>query len=353
MPKTTDKKPTITEVAYRAGVSKSTVSAVLNNRMPVAEATRRDVMRAMEELGYRPTPSARRSFRPAPGKMIGFIVKESGNPYYAEIVSGIEEVAGARGYLVATVSSAGEYERERRIVGELTERELSGLIITPIRNDETDLSHIFDLRRFGVPFVLLERVPGIQANLVDVDNVQGSADAVQHLLELGHARIIHFAGPEYSEHSRERVEGVRHAFSKSHLKFDDDMVVVAGDDIEAGYRAAQAYFQAGRTHRATGVTCYNDLVALGVWQALRELDIVVPDEVSIVGFDGLELLEHLSPGLTTVNIPTIEMGRRAADLLIRQIEAGNDLPIEKIVLPTELVRRASTAPAVMPEPARA
>jgi LacI family transcriptional regulator len=343
MPKANTRKPTINEVASRAGVSKSTVSAVLNHKTPVADVTRREVMRAMEELGYRPTPSARRGFRPASGKMIGFIVKEAGNPYYAEVLAGIEEVASERGYLISTVSSAGEYERERRIVNELTERELGGLIITPIRNDDTDLSHIFDLRRYGVPFVLLERVPGIQANLVDVDNVQAATDAVRHLLKLGHTRIVHFAGPSYSEHTRERADGVRRAFSESDLRFHEAMLIPAGDGVEDGYRAALAYF--GETpleQRATAVTCYNDLVALGVWRALRELDIGVPADVSIVGFDGLQLLEHLPLGLTTVNIPTVEMGRRAAGLLIRQIESGSSA-VEKVTLDSELIIRASTA----------
>ncbi len=345
MPKATSRKPTITEVASRAGVSKSTVSAVLNNRSPVAEATRREVLRAMEDLGYRPTPSARRSFRPATRKKMGFVVKETGNPYYAEILAGIEAVAAERGYLVSTVSSAGDYETERRIVTELTEREFAGLIITPIRNDDTDLSHIFELKRYGIPFVLLERVPGIQANLVDVDNVQASADAVRHLLQLGHERIVHFAGPPYSEHSRERIDGVRRAFSESHLIFADSMLVPAGDAVADGYRAALAHFrELPASARPTGISCYNDLVALGVWRALRELDITVPADVSIVGFDGLDLLEHLPLGLTTVNIPTNEMGRRAAELLLRQIDQGSDWPVEKIVLSAELVRRASTMP---------
>ncbi|HEY0304638.1 MAG TPA: LacI family DNA-binding transcriptional regulator [Longimicrobiales bacterium] len=343
MAQTSIRKPTITQVADRAGVSKSTVSAVLNNKTPVAEATRRAVLRAMEELGYRPTPSARRSFRPAPGKMLGFIVKESGNPYYAEVLAGIEEVAAQHGYLISTVSSAGDYARERRVVNELTERELGGLIITPIRNDETDLSHIFDLRRYGVPFVLLERVQGIQANLVDVDNVQASADAVKHLLALGHTRIVHFAGPEYSEHTRERAEGVRRAFSESHLRFHESMLIAAGDGVEDGYRAARAYLgRAQAKERATGMTCYNDLVALGVWRAARELGLEVPRDISVVGFDGLQILEHLPIGLTTVNIPTTEMGRRAAELVIRQIETA-DSSVEKITLASELLIRGSTA----------
>lgn len=354
MPKATSPKATIRDVARLAGVSKSTVSAVLNNKAGVAEATRRLVMRTMEDLEYRPTPSARRAFQPAAGRMLGFIVKESGNPYYAEVLAGLEQVAGEHDYLVSVISSAGDYAREQRVVEQLTDSEFAGLIITPIRNDESDLSHIFELKRYGVPFVLLERVPGIQANLVDVDNVQASADATRYLIEQGHARIIHFAGPPYSEHSRERAEGVRRAFSESHLIFTDAMLVPAGDSIHDGYRAALTYFgEVATAERASAVTCYNDLVALGVLRALRELNIAVPGAVSVIGFDGLDLLEHLALGLTTVNMPTQEMGRRAASLLIRQIEASDDLPAEKITLDTELVVRGSTRTLRLHTPALA
>jgi LacI family transcriptional regulator len=343
MPPAKSSKPTISDVAERAGVSKSTVSAVLNNRVPVTDTTRREVLRAMEQLGYRPTPSARRGFQSPATNMLGFVVKEFGNPYYADVLSGIEAVATEQGYLVSVVSSQGDYERERRIVHELSEREYAGLIITPIRNDDTDISHLFELKQFSIPFVLLERVAGIQASLVDVDNVEASASAIRYLIKQGHERIVHFAGPAYSEHSRERIEGVRRAFSETPHAFTNSMIVETGDSLEDGYRAGLQFFsQIGDDVRATAASCYNDLVALGVMKALRELNLDVPGDVAVMGFDGVPLLDYLQAGLSTVRMPTVEMGRRAADWLIRQIEAGGTLPIEKITLDTELVLRGST-----------
>jgi LacI family transcriptional regulator/LacI family repressor for deo operon, udp, cdd, tsx, nupC, and nupG len=341
----TTKNPTISDVARLAGVSKSTVSAVLNNKSSIRESTRRTVVRAMEELAYRPSPSARRGFRPAQGKSIAFVVKESSNPYYAEVLGGIEEVAAERGYLVSVSSSGGDYEREHRIVEQCTEHEVDGLIITPIRHDDSDLSHIFELKRSNAPFVLLEKVPGIQASLVDVDNVRGSWEAVKYLIEQGHARIAHLAGPPYSEHSRERADGVRRAFSESQLVFDESMIVPAGDSLEEGYRAGLEYFRdRAAADRPTAVTCYNDLVAIGLLKALRELAIRVPEDISVIGFDQLQLLDYLPLRLSTVSIPKHEMGKRAAELLIRQIETSRDLPAEKVVLETELVLRDSTRP---------
>src|SRR5438094_5477204 len=181
------KHSTISDVAALAGVSKSTVSAVLNNKK-IRESTRRAVLRVIEELNYRPSPSARRGFRPATGKSITFIVKEAPNPYYAEILLGIQEVAGDQGYLISVSSSEGSYEVERRIVEQCTEREVAGLIITPILSDDVDLSHLFELKRHGAPFVLLEEVRGIRAHLVDVDNVKASGEAVKFLIDQGHSR---------------------------------------------------------------------------------------------------------------------------------------------------------------------
>jgi LacI family transcriptional regulator len=347
------KRPTIADVAARAGVAKSTVSAVLNHKGAIRDSTRRSVLRAMDELSYRPSRAARRGFRTVADRSIGFVVKEAGNPYYAEVLQGIQDVVRAAGYLVFVASSDGDPVLERRIVEQCMERELEGLIVTPNRHHEADYAHLFELRRHRIPFVLIEGVPGIRASLVDIDNVRASADAVRHLMRHGHSRIVHFAGSPDSEHSRERVDGVRRAFSESHLAFDDSMVVTAGHSMEDGYRAALAYFSAFGASgavgdappsgaRPTAVTCHNDLVALGVLKALRELRVAVPDDVSVVGFDDLAMLECLPLGLTTVRVPKREMGRRAAEILLWQIESGADAGPERVCLDAELQVRDST-----------
>ncbi len=339
------KNPTISDVAARAGVSKSTVSAVLNNKTFIRESTRRAVLRAMDELSYRPSSSARRGFRRAPGRSIAFVMKEATNPYYAETLTGIHHVAAERGYVVFMVSSEGEYEAEHRIVELCTEREIDGLIMTPILNDDIDLSHIFELKRRNVPFVLLEAVRGIRANLVDVDNVKASYEAVRWLIDHGHSRILHFAGPPYSAHTEERVDGVRRAFAETHLIFTEATIVHAGHSAEDGYNAALHYFESRPTAEwPTAVTCYNDLVAIGTLKALRQLGIGVPEEVSVIGFDDLKLLEYLSLSLSTVRVPKYDMGRIGAEMLIRQIEGRGELPPEKGSLEAELVLRESTRP---------
>jgi LacI family transcriptional regulator/LacI family repressor for deo operon, udp, cdd, tsx, nupC, and nupG len=342
------KKPTISDVAARAGVAKSTVSAVLNHKNTIRDSTRRTVLRAMDELNYRPSRSAQRGFRPVSSRSICFIVKEAHNPYYAEAMQGIQDVARETGCLIFESSSDGDYEQEHRIVAQCMEREFDGLIITPIRTDESDMSHLFELKRHRIPFVLLESVLGLRASLVDVDNVKASADAVSYLMQLGHTRIVHFAGPLYSEHSRERAEGLRRAYSESHLVFDDAMVIAVGASPEDGYRAGMEYFRERKEERPTAVTCYNDLVALGLLKALRELQIDVPGEVSVVGFDDIRMLDVFPVGLTTVRMPKYEMGKRAAELLMRQIDSDVEEAPERIVLDAELVVRDSTGAPIAP-----
>lgn len=340
-------KSTIQDVADRAGVSKATVSAVLNGKNTVKDRTREKVQSAIRELGYEPNPSARRRSTAKGSHMVGFVLREMQNPYYAEIIRGAKAYLRERGYVVSVAASEGEFSQEKQIISSFTERRIDGLLLTPVLDRETDLSHIFDLKRRNVSFVLLEEIHGVQASLVDVDNVEGAKQAVRHLIDLGHTRIVHFGGPEYSLHSDQRILGVRAAYSESELVFSDKRVIRAGDSLEDGYQAGLQHFREWREEdRPTAVTCYNDLVALGLCRALAELRIRVPEDVSVVGYDDLHLLEYVFPRLTSVRVPKYEVGEKAAELLHREIRAGTSQPPQKIYLQAQLVVRDSTCAPV-------
>ena len=204
-----DKRATIADVAAHAGVSKATVSGVLNGTSAVRPSTRARVLAAAEQLQYRlPARSrASRSSAPAPharaargagapdaSPSLGVVVREACNPFYAEVIEGVREVADARGYAVLVASSEGDYGAERRAVELLHQKQVGGLMVYPVLDDEGDLSHFFELRRRDYPVVMLEGVRGLPACLVDIDNRAASAAAVEHLVALGHTRIAHFAG---------------------------------------------------------------------------------------------------------------------------------------------------------------
>jgi DNA-binding LacI/PurR family transcriptional regulator len=334
-------RATITDVARQAGVSKATVSAVINDSPSVKGSTRDRVLAAIDVLNYRPTQVTRGGARKT--KSIGLLIKEIDNPYYAEVALGARAHANEQGYTLLVASSEGDYEAERRAVELLQSKDVEGLIATPVLDEHADLSHFFELKRRNFPFVLLEGVRGVPASLVDVDNREASRKAVEYLIAQGHTRIVHFAGPRYSMHSEERLEGVRRAYSASHLMFTEDGAIEAGAHLEDGYRAALACFRKRNiAHRPTAVTCYNDLVAIGVCRALHELKLRIPEDVSVIGFDDIPLIEYLPVPLTTVRMPKAAMGEIAARMLIRHIESKTVVPPQKVLLESELLIRQST-----------
>jgi LacI family transcriptional regulator/LacI family repressor for deo operon, udp, cdd, tsx, nupC, and nupG len=319
------------------------VSAVINDSATVKGSTRDRVLAAIDVLNYRPSQVTHATARKT--KSIGLLIKEIDNPYYAEVVLGARAHANEQGYTLLVASSEGEYDAERRAVELMQAKDVEGLIVTPVLDEHADLSHFFELKRRNFPFVLLEEVRGVPASLVDVDNREASRKAVEYLIQQGHTRIVHFGGPSYSMHSEERIDGVRHACSASHLIFTDRDIVVAGAHLADGYEAALSCFKKRGGSRPTAVTCYNDLVAIGVCRALQELGLRVPEDVSVIGFDDIPLLEYLPIPLTTVRMPKAEMGAVAARMLIRHIESKTVLPPQKVVLDAELVVRRSTRAA--------
>jgi LacI family transcriptional regulator/LacI family repressor for deo operon, udp, cdd, tsx, nupC, and nupG len=340
-------RPTISDVARSAGVSKATVSAVLNDSGPVSPELRLRVLNAVEALNYRPTrgPAA----RAGEGRSIGVLVKELDNPYFASVVAGLRAHAQSQGYALLVASSERDAADERQAVALLTAGEVAGLVVTPVLDERADLSHLFELRRRNIPFVLLGGVRGVPASQVTVDSQSGARAAAEHLIALGHERLVHFAGPPSSTQAGERAEGVRSACAAARLRFTDEDVIPAGAHLHDGHRAALAYFAAPgggpvpAATRPTAVTCFNDLVAVGACRALAELGLRVPDDVSVVGYDDIPLLEYLTVPLTTVRVPTFEMGRVAAELLLAHVEGGPSVATRRVTLDAELVVRRSTA----------
>lgn len=337
----TTRRPSINDVARAARVSKATVSAVLNDKGTVGRATRDRVVEVIKQLNYRPNSLGARA-KPR-HRCIGLLIKEIDNPYYMEIAAGIGAFCRKQQYSVLVSSSEGDPESERTAIEMLCEQGADGLVITPVLNDDTDLSHLFELKRRNYPFVLLEAIRGVKASLVDVENVEAARRAAEYLISQGHTKIVHFAGPVYSMHSEERIDGFRRAFSGSSLMFTEDEIVRAGAHLEDGYRAGMSYFNdLARKDRPTAVTCYNDLVALGLCHALADLKLDVPADVSVIGFDDLAMLPYVGVPLTTVHVPKVQMGERATEMLIRQIESRKEVQPERVTFDGELVIRGST-----------
>ena len=313
----------------------------MNDSRPVTEPTREKVLAAVEELNYRPRSTARHTR--SGGRSIGLVIKERENPFFAEIADGAAREAQDAGYTIFTASSEGDFTAETEIIESFQHRDTDGLIIYPVMNNETDLTNLIELRRARMPFVLMEHILGVKAHTVDVNLLAASKAAVTYLIDAGHRRIVHFAGPSYSTHSDDRIAGMRHAFSESELAFSNRMVVPAGARMEDGYQAARGYLDSvDPDERATAATCFNDLVAIGVARALSEHGLEVPGDMSLIGCDGIDMLDFMPTPLTTIRSPRRDMGARAARILIDQIEASTQPDIQQVSFEPELIVREST-----------
>lgn len=338
-----EKEITIADIAKRSGVSKGTVSAVLNEKKVVKRSTREHILNIIKELNYRPKVNARYLKYGDTGKCIGIIVKELNYPFFTTIAEGAKEYAISKGYSLIIASSDYSHESEKNITNLFLTKDIRGAIIAPIVEGDSEIEHLFKLKRLNYPFVLLADVKGIVANVVEIDNIRAINKAVEYLIKNGHKKIVHFAGPPESAHTKERIDGFHNAFSESPLVFNKNMIVPIGSHTNESYEKTLKFFRSKkRKDYPTAIVCFNDLQALAVMTALRDLNIKVPKDISIIGNDDIHYAEIYSVPLTTIRSHQKEIGKKAAEILIRNIESSTLVPIERIILDTELIIRKST-----------
>ena len=297
----------------------------------------------MKDLNFRPRGMARNLKNGDQVRCIGIIIKDLNYPFYTSIAAGAREYANSQGYSVIVASSENDHECEKKFTHLFSIKDIKGAIIAPIVEGEAEIDHLFKLKRINYPFVLLEDVKGIQANVVAIDNLSAIKTAVKYLIDNGHTKIVHFAGPPQSSHTQERIEGFRHAFSESPLIFNKNLIISIGSRHEEAYGNTMNYFKnRNREDYPTAIVCFNDQQALAVMTALKELNIRIPEDISIIGNDDIIYAKIYPVPLTTIRAPQREIGYKAAEILIRNIESSTALPNEKIVLGTDLVIRESS-----------
>ncbi len=338
------KKITIRDVANTAGVSKGTVSAVINQKSTVNARTRQHILDVMKKLNYRPLGMARNlSQLPQEDKSIGLIIKDLNNPFYTSIAIGVKEYANQKGYHVFINSSENDHRNEEKLSHMYSVKDIKGAIIAPVLDGVAEIEHLFKLRSLNYPFVLLEDVKGINANVVSIDNNKAIREAVNYLIQAGHQKIVHFAGPQNYYHTHERIAAFRMTFSESRLIFNEEMIIHMGAHYQESYQASLAYFSnQTRDQYPTAVICYNDLQALGVLAALKQLNIYVPEEISLIGNDDIYYAKLYPTPLTTIKAPMHELGLKAAEILINNIESETIPEVKKIRLDAKLKIRGST-----------
>jgi LacI family transcriptional regulator len=330
------------EVAERAGVSVTTVSHVVNNTRTVNPDTRSRVEEAMQMLGYQPNVLAR-SLRRGVTHTIGIILPDSANPYFAEVVRGIEDTSFAQGYSVILCNSDNDLDKEHHYTNVLVEKQVDGIIFVAAG---LSAENILNLQARRVPLVLVDRnVPNVQVDEVLADNQNGGWLATRHLIDLNHRSIACIAGPTGVRLSSERVAGYRQALESADIVYDPKWVVEGDFQYQSGYAAAKKLFHSQPS--PTAIFACNDLMAIGAYRFAHEKKMRVPEQLSIVGFDDVRLAAYTNPPLTTVRQSKREMGTQAAKLLLERI-AQQDLKPRQVILGTELVIRRSTAAVLQP-----
>jgi len=328
---------TIADIAKLAGVSRATVSGVLNSSPTVSEKTKKRVLEIIKKHDYRPNEIARALALNQTG-LLGLIVKDISNPFYNNIALGVEQVCEEGNYSVIIGSTRQDWNREVAHINLLKRRRVDGLVIFPLQRD-ADLSHIWELKHTNYPFVLLAEVPGIEADLVRADDGSGAEMATEHLIKLGRKRIAHVLGPATAMASERRLRGYQRALARYNRVSKDELIHQGGMRLSDGYRAG---LEMARDSKAgiDGVFCYNDSVAIGLIRAMTESGRRIPDDVAVIGFDDAGASAYLETALTTVLQPAREMGRLAAEMVLRRIrEREAPLPIQKQILKTRLVVR--------------
>lgn len=328
---------TIKDVARHARVSVTTVSHVVNKTRFVSEEGRARVELAVRDLGYVPSAVAR-SLQRSATHTLGMLIPNSSNPYFAEIVRGIEDRCFGAGYNLLLCNTDDEPRRQGKVLQVLAERRVDGLIVVSSGDDPALPSLLTGLR---VPTVMVDReIDTLPCDLVETDHMHGALLAVQHLTTLGHRRIACIGGPAGVLTADQRVEGWRLGMAGLGLASAD--LLHHGDfTSEGGYAAMHAVLR--QAARPSAVFVANDLMAIGALCAAYECGVAVPDEMSLVGFDDIELARFTCPPLTTVAQPKQRIAHMAVDMLLERIE-GRRKDVRKVVLQPELRVRASTAP---------
>jgi LacI family transcriptional regulator len=335
------KKITRDDVALLAGVSSATVSHVVNHGShAVSEETRLKVLRAIEELNYRPNAVAR-NLRLQRTSTLGLIVPDTLNPYFTELARGVESVAFEHGFIVVLCHSQYSPQKEMRYVEVLSAERAAGVIWVPASEDETPAMYLNEMQ---IPLIVLDRRvehPGVLS--IVADNFRGGYIAAKHLLDYGHTRIGCITRPVGLYHSNERSRGYCQALQAQGLEPCDEWIVRGGYRFEDGYRAARELLSLPQ--RPTAIFAYNDLMAIGAMRAARELGLDVPEQLSIVGFDDIPGAAYTFPPLTSIRQSKLAMGQRSAQMLIELINGKPWKGKGQITLGVELVIRESSGPA--------
>ncbi|MDI3548008.1 MAG: hypothetical protein PWR10_1660 [Halanaerobiales bacterium] len=329
-------KITMDDIAKAANVSKSTVSRALSNDPRVNEDTRERITEIARRLNYRPHQVAQALAKKSTniiGVVIPWVPRSVADPFFLEFLQGIGEVATANGYSLTLPNIARNQVEDLASI--FNNNKVDGIILTePMLNDP----RIEYLQRENIPFVFLGNPMVGEICWVETDNESGAYQAVNYLIESGHTKIATVAGSPELVAGKYRLEGYKRALRDGNLEVNPDLIFYADFTQQSAYRATKKLLE--KTRDFTAIFAANDLMALAVIKALKEEKIAIPEEVAVMGYDGIQVGEYIDPALSTIKIPSVKMGRMAMNLLLGIIR-GEKIRERQVLLPPELVIRSS------------
>src|SRR5215469_8122745 len=326
---------TLLDIAGDVGVSRATVSLVIRNVPSVANLTRKRVLRSIKRLGYVYHRGAA-SLRTQRSHAIGLVVSDITNPFFAEVIVAIEERLATAHFVTLLGNTSENRVKEKRLLKTMWEFPAEGILICQALGSESSTAAPTQADR--LPMVAFaRRVPGL--DYAGVDNAQGAQLAVEHLYQLGHRRIAFIGGIPEAATGKERIKGYERALRRSDLKFDPLLVVPSAPDRRGGHDSVEKLLQ--MKNRPTAALCFNDVVALGVIEAIQHSGLNAGADFGVIGFNNIPDAAQSLPGLTTVDTSPRELGQTAAELLLKRIEKPAS-PIQTVILQPKLIVRESS-----------
>jgi DNA-binding LacI/PurR family transcriptional regulator len=332
-------KATIRDVARVAGVSISSVSRVINNIEPYSDTLRHKVETAIIQTGYRYTPKKKRSYHTA----VVVLIPDSHNPYFMEIIKGIEDQSLRYGLLINIVVVMENPDYKRRLLEWLKRGNCGGIILCSSSGgiQDEDLIHLYE--DLGIPIVLVNRKPPNEKfAVIKISFSDAMYRATRYILSLGHRRIAYLGGPEYSQSAIEKRMGIEQALAEEGLTMDHELYLTGLPTIEWGFHGTNRLLDIATNRRPTAIIAFNDLTAFGALHALRLRKLNVPNDISVIGFDDIAMAAHANPPLTTISPPKYEIGSLALQTLVQIMNHSSSTVGQFNYLESPLIIREST-----------
>ncbi|MDD3904530.1 MAG: LacI family DNA-binding transcriptional regulator [Sphaerochaeta sp.] len=325
------------DIAQATGFSINTVSRALRGDAKISSSTTKLICETAQHMGYMPNSIAS-SMRSNHSKMVGIISADSANPFFSEVVRGIEEMASKADYHILLASTEESVKKECELIKMFLCRKVDGIIAMPVFDSSP--AHLDLYRSLKIPFIFPgRRLEGLGNHSILHNDRDGQRKVIEHLISNGHRKILYIAGPKKVSNTTDRLAGLAEAYANNALEVDPDYIVEASGHIEDGYYLTNQALNRGMGF--TAVACFNDMLSMGVLKSLYENNLKVPQDIEVFGYDNLYMSQFMQPSLSTVDVPKYRLGYVAMETLIQHIQDPN-LEYSTKDFPTRLVFRETT-----------